>query len=79
LAFGGGDEKCVALRPDCCGACHDRRGAADPPLVPSIYKAPVAVREPAPWTGLYGDLNAGYGRGNQPVRETAVTATVSKP
>jgi outer membrane immunogenic protein len=49
--------------------------AADPPLVSSIYKAPVAVREPAPWTGLYAGLNAGYGWGNQRVQETGDAVT----
>ena len=39
-------------------------------LAPSICKTPAAVREPPPWTGLYGGLNAGYGGNNQPFRET---------
>jgi len=70
LAMGAGGLGSLMLGELTTGAL-----AADPPLVSSIYKAPVAVREPAPWTGLYGGLNAGYGWGNQPVRETGDAVT----
>jgi len=49
--------------------------AADPPLAPTIYQAPAAVREPPPRTGLYGGLNAGYGWANQALKETGDTVT----
>jgi hypothetical protein len=58
--WGRRDEKCLA---------------ADPPLENLIYKTPVTVREPAPWTGLYGGLNAGYGWGHQPIQETGDAVT----
>jgi hypothetical protein len=48
---------------------------ADPALVPSIYKGPAAPREAAPWTGLYGGVNARYGWGNQSVQETGDAVT----
>jgi len=73
--WGRRDDKCAALRPDRCGACHSGALAADPPLEPLIYKAPVAVRGPAPWTGLYGGLNAGYGWGHQPIQATGDAVT----
>ena len=49
--------------------------AADPPLAPTIYKAPPPVRQPTAWTGLYVGLNAGYGWGTQAVKETGDIAT----
>jgi outer membrane immunogenic protein len=49
--------------------------AADPPLAPTIYKAPATVREPSPWTGLFVGLNAGYGWANQAVKETGDAVT----